>query len=143
MNYFDILPNDVIKIINRKVQDLHIIERRKERKENKKIQREKKRIADNKRMIYSKFVCLYQEYLFLEEKKENERLRKLQKIEEEKYSKKINEQHKYLVTLRDIVYDVKNTIDNILEIEFCIGGEIPYMTVIYSNNGNVHKKKFF
>ena len=136
MNYFDILPDDVIKIINRKVQDLHIIERRKERKENKKIQREKKRIADNKRMIYSKFVCLYQEYLFLEEKK-------LRKIEEEKYIKKIDEQHKYLVTLRDIVYDVKNTIDNILEIEFCIGGEIPYMTVIYSNNGNVHKKKFF
>jgi hypothetical protein len=30
-----------------------------------------------------------------------------------------------------------------LEIEFCIGGEIPYMTVIYSNNGNVHEKKFF
>ena len=136
MNYFDILPDDVIKIINRKVQDLHIIERRKERKENKKIQREKKRIADNKRMIYSKFVCLYQEYLFQEEKK-------LRKIEEEKYIKKINEQHKYLVTLRDIVYDVKNTIDNILEIEFCIGEEIPYMTVIYSNNGNVHKKKFF
>ena len=64
MNYLDIWPDDVIKIINRKVQDLHIIERRKERKENKKIQREKKRIADNKRMIYSKFVCLYQEYLF-------------------------------------------------------------------------------
>ena len=87
-------------------------------------------------MIYSKFVCLYQEYLFQEEKK-------LRKIEEEKYIKKIDEQHKYLVTLRDIVYDVKNTIDNILEIEFCIGGEIPYMTVIYSNNGNVHKQKFF
>ena len=94
-------------------------------------------------MIYSKFVCLYQEYLFQEEKKENERLRKLQKIEEEQYSKKINEQHKYLVTLRDIVYDVKNTIDDILEIEFCIGGEIPYMTVYYYMNGNVYEKKFF
>ena len=58
MNYFDISPDDVIKIINRKVQDLHIIERRKERKENKKIQREKKRIADNKRMIYSKARCV-------------------------------------------------------------------------------------
>ena len=87
-------------------------------------------------MIYSKFVCLYQKHLFLEEKKEKERLRKLRE-------RKANEQHKYLVTLRDIVYDVKNTIDNILEIEFCIGGEIPYMTVKYSNNGNVHEKKFF
>ena len=40
MNYLDILPDDVRKIINRKVQDLHIIERRKERKENRKINRE-------------------------------------------------------------------------------------------------------
>ena len=40
MNYLDLLPNDITKIINRKVQDLHIIERRKERKENRKINRE-------------------------------------------------------------------------------------------------------
>ena len=136
MNYLDILPNDVMKIINRKVQDAQIIKRRIERKENKKIQREKKRIADNKKMIYSKFIYLYQQHLFLEEKKEENRLIKLQE-------KKVNEQYKYLVTLRDIVYDVKNTIDDILEIEFCIGGEIPYMTVYYSMNGNVYEKKFF
>ena len=37
MNYLDLLPNDITKIINRKVQDLHIIERRKERKENRKL----------------------------------------------------------------------------------------------------------
>ena len=49
MNYLDILPNDVMKIINRKVQDAQIIERRTERKENKRIQREKKQIADNKK----------------------------------------------------------------------------------------------
>ncbi len=36
MNYFNCLPNDIAKIINRKVQDLHIIEREKERKENRK-----------------------------------------------------------------------------------------------------------
>ena len=136
MNYLDILPNDVMKIINRKVQDAQIIKRRTERKGNKKIQGEKKLIADNKKMIYSKFVYLYQKHLFLEEKKEENRLIKLRE-------KKVNEQHEYLVTLRDIVYDVKNTIDDILEIEFCIGGEIPYMTVKYSNNGNVHEKKFF
>ena len=41
MNYLDILPNDVMKIINRKVQDLHIIERRKERKENRKMKKNK------------------------------------------------------------------------------------------------------
>ena len=49
MNYLDILPNDVMKIINRKVQDAQIIKRRTERKENKRIQREKKQIADNKK----------------------------------------------------------------------------------------------
>ena len=32
MNYLNLLPNDVMKIINRKVQDLQIIKRRTERK---------------------------------------------------------------------------------------------------------------
>jgi hypothetical protein len=48
MNYLDFLPNDIMKIINRKVQDLYIIERRKERKENRKINREQKRKANRK-----------------------------------------------------------------------------------------------
>ena len=60
MNYLDILPNDVMKIINRKVQDAQIIKRRTERKENKRKQREEKQIADNKKRIYSKFVYLYE-----------------------------------------------------------------------------------
>ena len=51
MNYLDILPNDVMKIINRKVQDLHIIERRIKRKENRKRNRELEEIADRKRDI--------------------------------------------------------------------------------------------
>ncbi len=42
MNYLDLLPGDVMKIINRKVQDLHVIERRKERKENRIMNREQK-----------------------------------------------------------------------------------------------------
>ena len=42
MNYLDLLPDDVMKIINRKVQDAQIIKRKTERKENKKIQRERK-----------------------------------------------------------------------------------------------------
>ncbi len=32
MSYLDLLPSDIMKIINRKVQDLHIIERRKNEK---------------------------------------------------------------------------------------------------------------
>ena len=63
MNYLDLLPNDITKIINRKVQDLHIIERRKERKENRKINREQKRKANRKRFIYEKFVKLYKNYI--------------------------------------------------------------------------------
>ena len=89
MNYLDILPNDVMKIINRKVQDAQIIKRRTERKENKRIQREKKQIADNKKRIYSKFVYLYERHLFLEELKEKKRIRKLEEIEEEKYREKL------------------------------------------------------
>jgi hypothetical protein len=41
MNYLDLLPNDVTKIVNRKVQDLQKIERGKERKENRKMNRAK------------------------------------------------------------------------------------------------------
>ncbi len=61
MNYLDLLPTDLTKIINRKVQDLHIIERRKERKENRKMNREQKRKANRKRFIYEKYVNLYKE----------------------------------------------------------------------------------
>ena len=63
MNYLDVLPNDITKIINRKVQDLHIIERRKERKENRKINREQKQKANRKRYIYEKYVNLYKKYV--------------------------------------------------------------------------------
>ncbi len=60
MNYLDLLPNNTTKIIDRKVQDLHIIERRNERKENKKINREQKQKANRKRFIYETYVNLYQ-----------------------------------------------------------------------------------
>ena len=40
MNYLDLLPDNVLNIMNRKVKKLHIIERRIERKRNKKINRE-------------------------------------------------------------------------------------------------------
>jgi len=63
MNYLDLLPGDVMKIINRKVQDLHIIERRKERKENRKMNREQEQKANRRRYIYNKYVNLYQKYV--------------------------------------------------------------------------------
>ena len=63
MNYLDLLPCDVIKIINRKVQDLHIIERRKERKENRKMNRELEQKANRRRYIYNNYAKLYQKYV--------------------------------------------------------------------------------
>ena len=142
MNYLDILPNDVMKIINRKVQDAQIIKRRTERKENKRIQREKKQIADNKKRIYSKFVYLYERHIFLEELKEKKRLIKLEEIEEEKYREKIKEQHEYLKYLEYRIYD--ESTDNILESELNIGGEIPYLIVTFvNNNGTIYTRQFF
>ena len=43
MNYLDILPDDVIEIINQKVHKTEIYEKRKERKQRKKLQKEKKK----------------------------------------------------------------------------------------------------
>ena len=59
MNFLDLLPNDIIKIINRKVEDLHIIERRKERKENRKMNREQKQKSNRRRYNSEKYVILY------------------------------------------------------------------------------------
>ena len=63
MNYLDLLPDDVMKMINRKVQDLQIIKRKIERKENKRKMIEQKRIANRKRYIYEKYVKLYKNYV--------------------------------------------------------------------------------
>ena len=63
MNYLNLLPDDEMKIINRKVQDLQIIKRR---TENKRIQRERKRIAENKKRIHIKFAWLYQKHTYIE-----------------------------------------------------------------------------
>ena len=63
MNYLDLLPDDVTKIINRKLHDLQIKNRKIERKENQRKMIEQKRIADNKKRIYNKFVRLYEQYV--------------------------------------------------------------------------------
>ena len=63
MNFLDLLPVDVMKIINRKVHDLQIKHRKIERKENQKKMIEQKQIADNKKRIYNKFVRLYEKYV--------------------------------------------------------------------------------
>ena len=63
MNYLDLLPNDITKVINRKVQDLHIIERRAAQKENRKMNREQKLKAHRKIQICEKHVILHTSYV--------------------------------------------------------------------------------
>ena len=62
MNYLDLLPNDVMKIINRKVEDSRIISRRNERNKNREINIQQKITADRKRRISNKYALLY--YLY-------------------------------------------------------------------------------
>jgi hypothetical protein len=63
MNYLDLLPVDVMKIINRKVHDLQIKHRKIERIENKMKMMLQKQIANRKRYIYEKYVKLYKNYI--------------------------------------------------------------------------------
>ena len=51
MNYLELLPN-------KKVENLHIIERRIERKRNRQINRQQKEKADKKRNIFHKYLVL-------------------------------------------------------------------------------------
>ena len=69
MNYLDLLPIDVMKIINRKVHDLQIKHRKNERKENIRIAEENKLKADIRRMIFEKYAGLYRKHLYLLEDK--------------------------------------------------------------------------
>ena len=62
MNYLDLLPNDVMKIINRKVEDLRIISRRNERNKNRENNIQQKITADRKRRISNKYALLYHLY---------------------------------------------------------------------------------
>ena len=63
MNYLDLLPDNVMKIINRKVHDLQIKQRKIERIENKTRMILQKIIANRKRYIYEKYVYLYKQYV--------------------------------------------------------------------------------
>ncbi len=54
MNRLDNLPVDIIKIINRKVEDIHIEERRIERKKN----RAENRLMRHKKKVEIKFINL-------------------------------------------------------------------------------------
>ena len=125
MNYFlDLLPADVLKIINRKVHDLQIKHRKIERKENKRKMKEQKRIADKRRMIFEKFAGLYRKHSYrLEEKK---------LAEESKINSAIvNEQYKYCDKLLEKAYDKYGKF--IKQVEYFIGiAEKPHIIILAS-----------
>ena len=114
MNYLDLLPGDVMKIINRKVQDLHIIERRKERKENRKRNRELKEIADRKRDISQKYNRLY-------------------------LSMKTHNQYKYCYKLCDMIKEKYG--NNLLHTELNIGYD-PFVIATILIDGKIITTKF-
>ncbi len=125
MNYFlDLLPADVLKVINRKVHDLQIKHRKIERKENKRKMKEQKRIADRRRMIFEKFAGLYRKHLYLLEEK--------QLAEESKINSTIvNEQYKYCDKLLQKAYDKYGKF--IKQVEYFIGiGEKPHIIILIS-----------
>jgi hypothetical protein len=45
MNFLDLLPDDIIELINKNLMEAHNNERRKERKKRNRIQKERKRIS--------------------------------------------------------------------------------------------------
>ena len=62
MNFLDLLPDDLIEVINKKLIETQTNERRKERKKTKKIQKEKKRIAKQYKIcekLLEKAYCRY------------------------------------------------------------------------------------
>ena len=69
MNYLDLLPNDVMKIIDREIQNINIVKRRIEIKKIKKMNRDQKRIAEHKIDLYKKFAILYNKYIVYQQNK--------------------------------------------------------------------------
>ncbi len=126
MNYLELLPYDVMKIINRKVQDAHIIKRRIERKQNRKINREQKRIGEHKRYLYEQFARLYKKYIIDKKNKE--------------YSKRVDEQYEYIQRLYNDIH--RKYGEMILYSERFFGGDEPYIIVTLCIYGKFQKMKF-
>ena len=124
MNYLDLLPVDVMKIINRKLHDAQIIKRKIERKINKEIAKENKRKADRRRMIFEKYARLYRKHLYcLEQKISNEESKINYEI--------VNEQYKYCDKLLQKAYDKYGKF--IKQVEYFIGiGENPHIIILVS-----------
>ena len=124
MNFLDLLPVDVMKILNRKLHDAQIIKRKIERKRNKEIAKQKKLKADIRRMIFEKYAGLYRKHLY---RLEEEKLAEESKINYEI----VNEQYKYCDKLLQKAYDKYGKF--IKQVEYFIGiGEKPHIIILVS-----------
>ena len=126
MNYLDLLPYDVMKIINRELQNAHIIKRRIERKQNRKINREQKRIGEHKRDLYERFARLYNKYIVYQQNKE--------------YSQRVDTQYEYTQRLFNDIR--KKYGEMFLHSEACIGGDEPYIIATLCIDGKIQNIKF-
>ena len=112
MNYLDLLPNDVMKIINRKVEDLRIISRRNERNKNREINIQQKITADRKRRISNKYALLYHLY-------------------------KTNKQYEYCNKLNEAMK--KELGDYYLKTDICIENNYQYIKVYFIKLGELFR----
>ena len=126
MNYLDLLPNDVMKLVNREVEKAHIIKRRIERKRNRNMNREQKRIAERKRDIYENFARLYNKYIEYQQDKE--------------YSNRVDDHYKITQRLYKEIREKYGPM--LLHTEECIGGDEPYIIATLCINGKIVNIKF-
>jgi len=126
MNYLDTLPNDIMKIINREVQNAHIIKRRIERKQNRKMNRDQKEKAERKRDIYEQFARLYNKYI--------------EEQQDKVYSQKIDNHYEHTQRLYNDV--LKKYGESVLNIVQCIGDDEPYVLASLFIDGKIQKIKF-
>ena len=112
MNYLDLLPNDVMKIVNRKVEDLRIISRRNERNKNREINIEQKITADRKRRISNKYALLYHLY-------------------------KTNKQYEYCNKMNEAMK--KELGDYYLKTDICIENNYQYIIVYFIKLGELFR----
>jgi len=115
MNYLDVLSDNVKRIIDRKLKEAYIIERRIKRKENRKRNRELKEIADRKRDISQKYTRLY-------------------------LSMKTRNQYKYCYKLFDEIKEKYG--NNLLQTELNIGYENPFVIATILIDGKIIITKF-
>ena len=126
MNYLDLLPNDVMKIINREVQNAHIIKIRTEKKQNRKMNRDQKRIAERKRHLYEQFARLYNKYIVYQQNKE--------------YSQRVDTHYEHTRRLYKNIREKYGTM--LLHTEECIGGDEPYIIATLCIDGKIQNIKF-